>query len=460
MKIEWRPKTKLDRAGVKIVRLFNDAGFQAFWVGGGVRGMLLKRPSDDLDIATDATPLQTEKLLAKAKIKTKPVGKKFGTILAIVDKLPIEITTFRSEGDYKDKRHPNQVEFIKDYLQDAKRRDFTVNAMYFNPIEKFLYDPTGGKDDLRRGLLRLVGNPKQRIDEDALRMLRGVRLSLELGMRLEDSSFAAMKTRVKFIQEISGERVKTELDKILSHKKRSEGLRLLDSMGLLQYIIPEFEKLKKTEHKAGTFHLEGSIFNHTMKAVEILQTDDLDVVYGVLFHDLGKVIRPIQVADINPKGWRWSFRGHAELSGQLFAKFADKYHFSRQSKKRVLDLIARHEDRGSFVKTHEKAQIRYLLALGETEALFEVWRVDSSANLLLENGRKVWGKAKSVLLAKKLLVKIQRAQKYFKLADGKLIMAYSKLKPGIKVGKKIIVVKTQIVLGKIKNKTDLKKFLQ
>src|SRR3989344_8594560 len=345
MKIEWRPKTKLDRAGVKIVRLFNDAGFQAFWVGGGVRGMLLKRPSDDLDIATDATPLQTDKLLAKAKIKTRPVGKKFGTILAIVYKLPFEITTFRSERDYKDKRHPNQVQFIKDYLQDAKRRDFTVNAMYFNPIEKFLYDPTGGKDDLRRGLLRLDGNPKQRIDEDALRMRRGVRLSLELGMRLEDSSFAAMRTRVKFIQEISGERVKAELDKILSHSKRSEGLRLLDDVGLLQYIIPEFEKLKRTEHKAGTFHLEGSIFNHTMKAVEILKTNDLDVVYAVLFHDLGKVIKPIQVPNDNPKGWRWSFRGHVQLSGQLFTKFADKYRFSRQSKKRILDLIARHEDR-------------------------------------------------------------------------------------------------------------------
>ena len=137
MKIEWKPKTKLDRAGVKVVKLFNDAGFQVFWVGGVVRNMLLKLPSEDLDIATDALPEQTEKILAKAKIKTKAVGKKFGTILAIVDKFPIEITTFRSEGDYQDKRHPDQVRFIKDYLQDAKRRDFTVNALYFNPIEKF-----------------------------------------------------------------------------------------------------------------------------------------------------------------------------------------------------------------------------------------------------------------------------------------------------------------------------------
>ncbi len=459
MLINWKPKTKLDRTGTRLVKLFNAAGFQAFWVGGAVRDMLRKKPSQDLDIATDATPEQTEKLLGKAKIKTKPVGKKFGTILAIVDGFAIEITTFRTEGDYQDNRHPEKVEFVRSYLEDAKRRDFTVNAFYFNPVEKFLYDPTNGKDDLKRGLLRLVGNPKLRIEEDALRMIRGVRLSMELSMRLEDSSFAAMKTRVKLIQGISGERVKMEMDKILSRPDRCEGLRLLDEIGLLQYIIPEFVKLKATEHKAGRFHLEGTIFNHIMKAVEILKTDDLDVVYAALFHDIGKVIKPIRIPDANPKGWRWSFRGHVELSGKIFTQFADKYHFSRQSKQRILDLIARHEDRIAFQKMGQRQQVKYMLGLREAEALFEIWRVDSGANLQLEKGKKVWGKTKSVAIARKVRSKIINAEKYFKLADGNLVMEYSRLKSGKEIGIKIMDVKIEIVMGKIKNKSDLKKFL-
>ena len=253
----------MEKAGLKAIQMLNKADFQAFWVGGIVRNILMKRESDNIDIATDATPEQVEEALNKAGIKNKPVGKKFGSILALVTtslprhkvgasllegennlKATIEITTFRAEKRYSDNRHPDQVEFIRDYLQDAKRRDFTINTFYFDPVQKFLYDPAKGMEDIKLKLLRFVGDPRKRIDEDALRMLRGVRLATQLGFKLEKNSFAAIKTRAKYLQAISVERIKAELDKILLSDNRVNGIKLLDEVGLLKFIIPELVLLK------------------------------------------------------------------------------------------------------------------------------------------------------------------------------------------------------------------------
>src|SRR3989338_7011151 len=284
-KLKWKYKTDLEKAGLKVAKLLQHglalppprrrggvgAGgpfpekrshFQAFWVGGIVRNMLMKRESDNIDIATDATPEQIEKMLNQVKIKNTSVGKQFGSILAIIHGFKIEITTFRAEGRYSDKRHPDAVEFIRDYLQDAKRRDFTINALYFDPTTKELSDPTIGIKDLGLKLLRFVGDPRKRIDEDALRMLRGVRLATQLSFKLEKNTFAAIKTRAKYIQSISGERIKAELDKILLSENRVAGLELLDKTGLLRFLIPQMEELKKFSHKSKKYHLEGNMFNH------------------------------------------------------------------------------------------------------------------------------------------------------------------------------------------------------
>ncbi|MBX4191848.1 MAG: CCA tRNA nucleotidyltransferase, partial [Candidatus Doudnabacteria bacterium] len=306
---------KLYKAGEKVVRLLNKKGNTAFFVGGVVRNDLMNRESNNIDIATDAIPEEVEKILNAENIKVKPIGKKFGSILAIVDSFPIEITTFRAEGRYTDNRHPDNVEFIKDYSVDAKRRDFTVNALYLDPQKKEILDPTEkGMKDLKAKLLRFVGDPRKRIDEDGLRMLRGVRLATQLGFKLEKNSFAAIKTRAKYIQDISVERVRAELDKILSSENRVEGIKLLDKTGLLKFIVPEFEKLKSVSHLSKYFHLEGDVFTHTLRAVELLKTDNLDVIYAVLFHDIGKVIKPEKIFKANE--WRFSFKGHIRLSGE------------------------------------------------------------------------------------------------------------------------------------------------
>ncbi len=457
-KTNWKLDTELGRAGLKVVKLLNKHNFQAFWVGGIVRNILLKRDSDNIDIATDATPDEIENALNKSGIKTKPVGKEFGSILAIVDGYKIELTTFRAEGRYSDNRHPDKVEFIREYLDDAKRRDFTINALYLDPVKKELYDPVGGIKNLESRILKFVGDPRKRIDEDGLRMLRGVRLATQLGFKFERNSFAAIKTRAKYIQDISGERIKAELDKILLSENRAEGMRLLMATGLLRFIIPEFDKLKLVQHHAKTYHLEGDTATHTFKALEILNIQDVVLSYATLFHDVGKVISP-QKVNIEG-GWKYSYKGHVQLSGEIFSQFANKYKFPKVQKNQIELLIKYHDHRRWFVELSPDKQVEFFLNHPNPELQVELWRVDSGSNLRVQNGKVVWGTSASVPVALAVLKKIRNSQKLFHLASGDLIMKYSKLKPSKQLGQKIEEIKSQIVLGKIKNERDLKNFLK
>ena len=460
--LTWQPRTPLERAGLKIVRLLHQENFAAFWVGGVVRNFLLHKNSDNLDIATSALPDQVEQILSRAGIKTKPVGKKFGSILALPQSQKIEITTFRSEGRYSDNRHPDRVVFVDTYTEDAKRRDFTVNALYFDPVEQILLDPTGGLKHLSAGILKFVGDPKKRIDEDALRMMRGVRLSTQLGFKLERNAFAAIKTRAKYIQNISGERVRTELDKILLSENRVPGLKLLDETGLLKFIIPEMEKLKKVRYDSKLQHLEGDMFTHSLAAVEFLrQPADLRLVYAVLFHDIGKIVKPITIVDPETGEKRLSYRGHIQKSGEIFLNFAKRFKFSRADSRIIFSLIIRHDDRSlKFANRPKTDQIRYLLG-PNMDMLLEVWRADSLANLRRINGRLVNRVSPQYLAAKKLAAEIKSSQKLIdKLARGDLIMKFSKLQPGRGLGQKIEEVALAIVLGLIKSEFDLKKFLR
>ncbi|MEJ0021151.1 MAG: CCA tRNA nucleotidyltransferase [Candidatus Doudnabacteria bacterium] len=459
MKISFKLRNELDKAGLKVVKFLHANNFQAFWVGGIVRNIMLKRESDNVDIATDALPDEIEKTLQATGIKTKPVGKQFGSILAIVDSFPIEITTFRSEGRYSDKRHPDQVQFIREYLDDAKRRDFTINALYFDPVKKELYDPANGLKDLKGKILRFVGDPKKRIDEDALRMLRGVRLATQLGFKLEKNSFAAVKTRAKYIQEISGERVKAELDKILLSENRVEGLRLLDKSGLLRFIIPQFEKLKTVQHRSKLHHLEGDVLTHTNRALELLPDNSpTELIYATLFHDTGKIIKPTKVFKDNET--RFSFIGHIDLSKEIFDKFALKFRFPSKQANLTSWLIKHHDDRSPFKSWNESQQLKYLM-VPNIELLLELWRVDSLANTRSIRGKLLNQVSSAYTIGKKLFGLVASKQAIIdKLARGGLIMKYTKLKPGIEVGQKIEDVKIQIVLGKIKNEKELRAYLK
>jgi tRNA nucleotidyltransferase (CCA-adding enzyme) len=427
MKLDWKLSSKLEKAGLKIAKFLQDQGFKAFWVGGVVRDNLLKKQSDNLDIATDATPDQVERILKENKIYNKPVGKQFGSILAIVDGQKIEIITFRKEARYSDKRHPDQVEFIKDFLDDAKRRDFTINAFYFDPIKKELYDPANGMKDLKGKLLRFVGDPRKRIDEDALRMLRGVRLATQLDFKLEKNSFAAIKTRAKYIQGVSGERIKAELDKILNSSNSEVGLRLLHQLGLLKFISLELDSLTKVFHKSKIYHLEGDGFTHALLVLKALKVNNLMLKYAALFHDVGKINTAKKV--LKSEGSVNSFKGHEQESLDIFGKFATKLKFSRLETKIISWLIQHHDEKMDFYDMSEEQKVKFAFQ-PNFYLLLDLWQADLNGNLVNGTHNDWFRKPRfeAYTIGLKLLKVISKKTELIKqLANGKVIMKFSNL---------------------------------
>src|SRR5436190_7126221 len=224
----------LRNMALAIVERLQAAGFSAFWVGGCVRDDQLGRCPTDYDVATSALPDQIEKLFER----TIPVGRKFGVIIVLENNHQFQVATFRAEADYQDGRHPAYVVF-GDAVADARRRDFTVNGLFYDPIERKLHDWVGGEADLRAKVIRTIGSPAERFGEDHLRLLRAVRLAAQLDFNIEPETFAAVKAAAPKIHAISAERVRDELIKLFSPPHASRGLDLLRQSGLLEQVLPE-----------------------------------------------------------------------------------------------------------------------------------------------------------------------------------------------------------------------------
>ncbi|MBN1818156.1 MAG: CCA tRNA nucleotidyltransferase [Sedimentisphaerales bacterium] len=224
------------QAAIRIIRRLRRAGFHALLAGGCVRDMLLGRRAKDWDVATDAAPDQIIRLFRR----TRKIGAKFGVVMVMMDSQQIEVATFRTESGYSDGRRPDQVSFCN-AAEDASRRDFTVNGMFYDPIKKQIIDYVDGKKDLSRRLLRTIGNPNDRFSEDYLRMLRAIRFSVQLGFRIEKPTWKAICTHSSKIAKISGERIAMELEAILTHPNRVKGIKLLTESGLANAIFPGFE---------------------------------------------------------------------------------------------------------------------------------------------------------------------------------------------------------------------------
>jgi poly(A) polymerase len=223
------------QAAIQIVRRLREAGFEALLAGGCVRDMLLKRRPNDYDVATNAMPQDVSRLFRR----TLKVGAKFGVVVVLIDKIQIEVATFRTESDYADGRHPAKVSFST-AKEDAARRDFTINAMFYDPIAKKVIDYYGGQTDLKNKVIRTVGDPAERFGEDYLRMLRVVRFSTQLGFSIDPKTKSAVCDGAKNITKISGERIAVELEGILVSPNRAKGISLLIETGLAGVIFPGF----------------------------------------------------------------------------------------------------------------------------------------------------------------------------------------------------------------------------
>jgi putative nucleotidyltransferase with HDIG domain len=276
----WR----LQQQALSIVRTLRQHGHTAYWAGGCVRDQLLGRSPKDIDIATDATPPRVQALFAR----TRAMGEAFGVIGVLVDQHLFEVATFRSEGRYVDGRRPESVRYGHP-REDALRRDFTVNALFYDPLNDQVIDYVGGRADVVRRCLRTVGEPAQRFAEDHLRMLRAARFAVTLDFVLDAGTAAAIRQQADRIQRISPERIRDELSRMLTEARRvGDAVRLLQQLNLLQEVLPEVAALEGVEQPPA-FHPEGDVMTHTCLMLNGLPpTPDLELALMVLLHDIGK----------------------------------------------------------------------------------------------------------------------------------------------------------------------------
>lgn len=317
----------------RIVAHLQAGGFTAYYAGGCVRDSLLGKTPVDYDIATSARPEDVQRLFPK----TVAVGAQFGVIVVVEKGMEFEVASFRADGVYIDGRRPVDVTFSTP-RQDAERRDFTVNGMFYDPIRDETIDFVNGRADLSAGILRAIGNPADRFREDRLRMLRAVRFATSLGFEIEAHTWLALRENAAEIKIVSAERIREELSRIFLSPNRVRGFDLLDESGLMEVILPEITALKGCEQPP-QFHPEGDVFVHTRRMLELLpQEVSLPLVLSVLFHDIGKP----GTFTYHPEEDRIRFNGHDKLGAEMTARIMERLRFSRDEIDATVEAVDRH----------------------------------------------------------------------------------------------------------------------
>jgi putative nucleotidyltransferase with HDIG domain len=349
-----------------ILRELRAHGFEAYFVGGCVRDLLLKKAPKDFDIATSATPPQVQKLFPK----TVPVGAQFGVMLVVKGDHPFEVATFRADKGYQDGRRPTAVAFTN-AKEDAVRRDFTVNGLFMDPLGKKVLDWVEGKKDLKRKLIRAIGDPRKRFSEDKLRMLRAVRFASVLGFKIEPRTLAALKKFAPQIKTVSNERVRDELVKMFTGPRPALALELLDKSGLLKHVLPEVEKMKGVQQPKA-YHPEGDVFKHTKLLLEQLSNADLTLAFGALLHDVGKP-PTFRRAD------RIRFNGHESVGARMTEDILTRLRFSNEDKARIVACVEGHM-RFKDVKQMKVSTLKKMMQRETYETELEQHRIDCLAS--------------------------------------------------------------------------------
>jgi tRNA nucleotidyltransferase/poly(A) polymerase len=327
-----KSNTPMELTARDIASRLRAAGNVAYFAGGCVRDLLRGQVPKDIDVATDARPEAVQKMFAR----TYAVGAHFGVIVVLENGLQFEVATFRSDGAYLDGRHPTEVHFAT-AKEDAARRDFTINGMFFDPEAKEVIDFVGGRADLEARLIRAIGDPAQRFAEDRLRMLRAIRFATVLGFEIEPATWDAVVAQAPSISEISSERIREELVRIFMSPRRVRGWDLLDASGLMKIVLPEVEAMKGCEQPP-QFHPEGDVFKHTRIMLELLPEEaSLPLVFSVLFHDIGKP--PTSVVD---EAGRIRFNGHDRLGAGMTEAVMERLRFSRAEIDATVEAVRQH----------------------------------------------------------------------------------------------------------------------
>lgn len=314
-----------------IIKTLQNQGYEAYAVGGCVRDSILGRTPEDWDITTSAMPQETKELFQK----TFDTGIEHGTVTVLLEKEGFEVTTYRIDGEYEDSRHPKEVKFTRSLKEDLLRRDFTINAMAYNDNEG-LVDIFGGLEDLKRGVIRCVGNANERFSEDALRILRGVRFAAQLGFDIEEKTRKGMRELAWTLQNISAERIQVELIKMVV-SKRPELLKEAYELGITKEFLPEFDRMMETGQE--TPHHMYNVGEHTIHAMANVRQDKI-LRFAMLFHDMGKPA--LKTVD---KDGTAHFKKHALESEIITKNVMKRLKFDNDTLHKVSKLVLYHDYR-------------------------------------------------------------------------------------------------------------------
>ena len=364
----------------QICHTLRSKGFQAFLVGGCVRDILLGREPADYDVTTDALPSQVEEIFPGSLT----VGAKFGVVIvpeeapasSDAERLQVEVATFRSDVGYSDGRHPDRVDYTKSPQDDVKRRDFTINALLLDPETNEILDFVGGREDLEAGIIRAIGDPATRFGEDKLRMVRAVRFAARFGYAIEPATLKAIQKLAPEIDQISMERLRDELTKILTEGAARRGFELLDQTGLLIYLLPEIAKMKGVEQPP-QFHPEGDVWIHTLMMIGGLPAGSSPTLaWGVLLHDVGKP--PTFTPPAGPNG-RIRFDRHVEVGVKMAEQICRRFRFSNEDTEQILALVTNHM-KFKDVPRMKPATLKRFVRVDKFGEHLELHRLDSLAS--------------------------------------------------------------------------------
>jgi len=365
----------MEKTAREVAQRLRGQGHIAYFAGGCVRDMVRGLPAKDFDVATDATPDIVQKIFPH----TYAVGAHFGVVVVVENGFNFEVATFRSDGAYLDHRHPVDVRFSSPE-EDAKRRDFTINGMFFDPEKDELIDFVGGRADLEEKLVRAIGDPAARFAEDRLRMLRAVRFATVLDYKIDNRTWDALVASAASINEISAERIREELLRIFLSPNRVRGWELLDRSGLMRTILPELDAMKGCLQPE-QFHPEGDVFEHTRLMLGLLpEKVSLPLVLSVLFHDVGKPV----TATVDETG-RIRFNEHDRIGATMTESIMERLRFSRAEIDAVVEMVKQHMVFKDVPKMRV-AKLKRFMARPTFEEELELHRVDcASSHKMMDN---------------------------------------------------------------------------
>jgi len=364
-------KKHMEQLATSIVETLRKNGHVAYFVGGCVRDMIMGVAAKDYDIATSARAETVMRLFKR----TVPVGIQFGVVLVVMEGIEFQVATFRSDGAYIDGRHPQEVHF-SGAAEDVRRRDFTINGLFFDPVDRAVIDYVSGEQDIRAGIIRAIGNPHERFREDKLRIMRALRFASTLGFSIEPDTLTAVKEYAGDIGQVSTERIREELVKMMTGPAPAQALRLMDQTGLLRIILPEIDAMKGVAQPP-QYHPEGDVFTHTMLMMEKLQNASLVLAFAALLHDVGKP------TTVDKETLKSPF--HSEVGARMSEKILRRLRFSNETAEKIVWCVRNHMN-FMHVQRMRLGKLKRLMATETFADELELHRIDClSSHGMIDN---------------------------------------------------------------------------